>query len=132
MEQAQQLEENLRSCRVSLVLMDDEGMALLNQEYFGTSTPTDVISFLYDHMPGEPAGPSGEVIVNAERALAEGPGHGGCARELALYIAHGCHHLTGASDHTLALRARMRAVEERWLDEAEKQHVLRGIIEEAH
>jgi ssRNA-specific RNase YbeY (16S rRNA maturation enzyme) len=60
------------------------------------------------------------VFVNAERARAEGLRRGGVADELALYIAHGCDHLAGASDRTPAGRARMRRREQAWLAEARR------------
>ncbi len=113
---------------VSVVLTDDRGITGLNAEYFGRHRPTDVISFTYGSVPGEPDRTFGEVVVNVERALAEGPLHAGANRELALYIAHGCHHLSGASDDTPRLRNRMRRREENWLREAEEQGCLAGLL----
>ncbi len=90
--------------RLSLVLLDDAGITALNREYFGKNRPTDVISFAY--APDE-----GEVFVNVERARrARRP-----SWELALYVAHGCDHFSGADDHTPAQRARMLNRERRWL-----------------
>jgi ssRNA-specific RNase YbeY (16S rRNA maturation enzyme) len=45
----------------------------------------------------------------------EGPQHDGADAELALYIAHGFDHLSGADDNTPARRAAMRRTEMRWL-----------------
>jgi rRNA maturation RNase YbeY len=103
---------------VVLVLTDDAGMTPLNRAFFGKNRPTDVISVAYPPLPGRPGSGLNEVYVNVERAaqVARSPGHR--ARELALYVAHGIHHLTGASDHTPALRARMRREELAWLNEA--------------
>ncbi len=103
---------------LSLVLMDDPGMARVHEAHLGAHRPTDVISFVYPPMPGTDAGHTGEVLVNVERAANEGPKHQGASEELALYIAHGCQHLIGAEDHTPLLRARMRRVERRWLRKA--------------
>lgn len=109
---------------VSLLLTDDAGITAVNRTCFGTDRPTDVISFSYDPLPGEPENVrTGEIIVNMERAMTEGDKRGGAGRELALYIAHGCDHLTGARDDTPAQRARMRQRETAWLDEV--QHLCR-------
>ena len=58
-----------------------------------------------------------ELVINAERALAEGRRRaGGAARELALYLAHGMDHLAGRDDDTPARRRAMRRRETRWLE----------------
>ena len=85
---------------------------------FGKGWPTDVISQPYTSPPG------GEVIVNVERALfVGGPGKQGEA-ELALYIAHGLHHLAGAVDRTPAQRRAMLRQERAWLRAAAKEGLL--------
>jgi ssRNA-specific RNase YbeY (16S rRNA maturation enzyme) len=78
----------------------------------------------------------GEIVVNVERAAEAGPGHwprtrgdrSAIARELALYIAHGCDHLCGADDASRVDRLRMRRRELRWLRAAERDGCLRGLI----
>ena len=104
---------------VCVVLTDDDGILRTNREYFGRNRPTDVISFRYEAVPGEAPAWSGDLIVNVERAVQVGPEHGGPDRELALYIAHGFNHLTGADDDTDARRKRMRATENAWLRAAQ-------------
>lgn len=96
------------------MLTDDNGITPPNLEFFGKNRPTDVISFRCDPIPGE-EGATGDLIVNAECALREGPTHDGPAAELALYIAHGFNHLSGADDNTPQKRAAMRRTEKRWL-----------------
>jgi len=130
MEQVQLVNSQWQCDQLSLVLMDDEGITPLNETYFGKAHPTDVISFMYDAIPGEHGGPTGEVIVNVQRAQDLGPKHQGVNRELALYIAHGCHHLTGATDETPEQRDAMRSREVAWLDEAERYDHIQGLIEE--
>jgi len=103
---------------VCVVLVDDKGMTQTNQEYFGKNRPTDVISFRYDPVPGENNAWSGDLIVNVDRAVQVGPQHKGVDYELALYIAHGFDHLSGADDDTDAKRKKMRATETAWLREA--------------
>ncbi len=100
---------------ISVVLTDDEGITQPNREFFGKNRPTDVISFRYDPVPGEEEAAGGDLIVNIECALREGPAHDGTDAELALYIAHGFDHLSGATDDTPQKRTAMRRTEKRWL-----------------
>ena len=111
---------------VSVLLMDDEGMRALNRRFSGRDETTDVLSFRYLPQAGIRGGTTGECMVNAERALQLGKRHGGVARELALYIAHACDHLTGADDADDRQRRRMRRRELRWLREA----AARGLLTE--
>ena len=112
---------------VCVVLCDDDAIARLNREYFGKDTPTDVISFAYTPPPGGARG--GDLAVNLQRACAEGARRrGGPSRELALYIAHGCDHLTGATDDTPADRDRMLRRERRWLREAAPLGLLDSLV----
>jgi probable rRNA maturation factor len=101
---------------VSIVLTDDSGITAANREFFGKNRPTDVISFRYEPVPGEEE-ITGDLIVNVECAVREGPAHEGPDAELALYIAHGVNHLSGADDDTPARRAAMRRTEKQWLNE---------------
>ena len=112
------------------MITDDPGITELNREYFNKDTATDVISFAYDPLPGDEDGPTADVIVNIDRAIEEGGRRGDVHRELALYIAHGCDHLTGSDDQTPEDRARMRNRENRWLREAAQQGILRPLMEE--
>ena len=123
MQHVQQIDPDRSWSELSLVLTDDPGITELNQRFFNKDNPTDVISFGYEPLPGDQAGFGGEVIVNVERADRVGPDYDGPSTELAFYIAHGCHHLTGASDHTPELRAEMHAQEQDWLASAAKQHL---------
>lgn len=93
---------------------------------FGIRAQTDVVAQSYATVPGV-CGASAEVVLNAERARAEGQTRpGGAARELALYLAHGLDHLAGSDDRTPALRRAMRRRETRWLDSAPA--AFRGIL----
>ncbi len=118
MQRIQPLQPDRRWASLALLIVNDRAMIEYNRTCFGKNEPTDVISLAYDPLPGEAEGAAGEVIVNLDCARREGPQHGGASRELAFYIAHGCHHLTGATDDTDARRAAMHAEELRWLDEA--------------
>ena len=103
---------------VCIVLVDDTSITQTNREYFAKNRPTDVISFRYDPVPGEDHAWSGDLVINVDRAVQVGPDHKGIDYELALYIAHGFDHLSGAEDNTDAKRKKMRATETAWLQEA--------------
>ena len=107
------------------MLTDDAGITQYNREFFGKDRATDVISFRSEPVPGE-EGASSDLIVNVERAIQEGPNHDGVDAELALYIAHGFNHLSGADDNTPAKRAAMRRTEMRRL--AELQPEIKNLI----
>ena len=104
-----------------MLLMDNAGIKRVNRALFGRHEVTDVISQRYDPMPGLDGRHGGEVFVNVQRAAeraasirSKARGRSGKprawdeSRELALYIAHGCNHLTGAEDAEAAGRSRMR------------------------
>ncbi len=112
-----------------MVLVDDKGIVPANLEYFGKNRPTDVISFRYDPVPGEDGGFSGDLIINVDRAVKVGPEQNGADYELALYIAHGFDHLSGAEDDTPEKKQAMLDTETAWLREATAQGWLEGLFE---
>ena len=112
---------------ISTVLTDDEGITRTNREYFGKNRPTDVISFRYDPVPGEADEWTGDLVVNVDRAEKEGTVRGNIDRELALYIAHGFNHLSGADDDTPEKRKKMRATETAWLRKAGAEGLIEGL-----
>ena len=114
---------------VNLVVTDDAGIRDINRLHLGHDYPTDVITFMYQPMPGQVTHRhNGEIIVNMELAARLRRWLGNADRELALYIAHGCDHLSGEDDHTPAARRRMRRRELRWLAEASKFNLLAGLL----
>jgi probable rRNA maturation factor len=114
---------------VCAVLVDDEGITQPNREYFGKNRPTDVISFRYDPVPGEGKEYSGDLIINVERAMKEGTARGRTDYELALYLAHGFDHLSGAEDDSEEKRKKMRATETAWLRAAGNEGLIEGLFE---
>ena len=102
---------------VTVHLLDDAGIAPVNLAIMAHEGSTDVITQRYDAIPGEPDGLTGELFVNLERAASAAPRRAAWSadRELALYLAHGFDHLTGAEDKSSAERARMRRRELGWL-----------------
>jgi rRNA maturation RNase YbeY len=116
MERVQRLRREFQWTELSIVLTDD-GIRTLNQEWFGKDTVTDVISFAY-HDSGCETGDTGEIIVNVAQAQGEGVLRTSPDHELALYIAHGCHHLTGAEDDTPERKRAMLRLESAWVKKA--------------
>ncbi|MCL2876830.1 MAG: rRNA maturation RNase YbeY [Betaproteobacteria bacterium] len=101
---------------VAIHLLDDAGIAPINEAVMGHTGATDVITQRYDSCPGEPEGLRGELFVNVERAFTVPRRKQWTAeQELALYLAHGLDHLTGADDATPSARATMRRRELAWL-----------------
>lgn len=100
---------------ISVVLTDDAGIATVNRTFLDHARSTDVITFTLAPMPGDGAGTCGEIYINVQRAMEEGARRGSAADELALYLAHGCDHLTGANDRTVIERRRMRRRELLWI-----------------
>ena len=113
---------------IALIFTDDAGIIPINRATFGKDEPTDVISLTYHGMPGEPSASSGEIFINAEQARAVGRTAQGTIRELALYIAHGLHHLAGASDRTPTLRKAMLNEENVWLSKAARAGLLNKFV----
>ena len=117
---------------VTLILVSDRGSAAAHRAVFDDPAPTDVITLSYGTEPGGEPGLSGELIVNVQRAVEEGSRRTAGRRrtwdadhELALYLAHGIDHLTGADDADDAGYARMRRRELRWVAEAEESGLVR-------
>lgn len=130
MAQAAQRDPSLAGTALSMALVDDAGITPINERFVRHSGPTDVISFRYAPLPGAPAG-AAELVINVERAIQEARRRGiPPGRELGLYLAHGCLHLTGEDDATPAQRARMQRIQNRWLRRAEQAGLLAGICSE--
>jgi rRNA maturation RNase YbeY len=118
----------LQFSSLEILLTDNSGIVIANRAVFGRDYLTDVISLAYPPLPGETGG-AGELIINVELAAREGARRaGGPARELALYLAHGCDHLAGANDATPLQRAAMRRRELCWLRAAARADLLRDLF----
>jgi rRNA maturation RNase YbeY len=102
---------------VTVHLLDDAKIAPVNRAVMGHEGATDVITQRYEPIPGEPPGLVGELFVNVECACRAAPRRKGWSadHELALYLAHGCDHLSGADDRAPRERAAMRRRELAWL-----------------
>ena len=94
---------------VSLAVVDDDEIARINEQYLGRPNATDVIAFALDGPDASERPTVGEIVVSAERALAEAARRDADPQwELALYAAHGVLHLAGYDDHNPAERREMR------------------------
>ncbi len=115
--QAQKWSKPERAWREVVVhLVGDKQSAQVNGAILGHEGATDVITQAYDALPGEEPGLVGELFVNLEQALRVSLQLGRTTpeEEAALYIAHGCDHLTGADDATPEMRRAMRRRDLRW------------------
>ncbi len=94
---------------VNVLLADDARISELNRRFLGRDGPTDVLAFPVNEetsVDDEPV--FGEVVVSAETALREAPGHNSTPRrELTLYAVHGLLHLVGYDDQTEDGRQKM-------------------------
>lgn len=115
---------------LSLVWLNDDGIRTLNHAHFGRDRITDVISFCYPPIPGV-AGHTGELFINLDQAWNEGRLRAGPDDELARYIAHGLHHLTGAEDDTPVRKRRMLAMEAAWVRAAAAAGLVKGLLRRA-
>jgi probable rRNA maturation factor len=99
------LSEACPSAELSVAVVGDEEMRVLNRRFLNRDRPTDVLAFAYtvsgDHVEGE-------VVVNAEEALRQGSQRAhGPEDELLLYAVHGALHVLGWDDSTPEDRRRM-------------------------
>lgn len=100
---------------ITVTLTDDTGIQTYKEAAFGIREITDVVTIHYTPSPADPMH-EGEIFVNVQRAFErQATTEWTCYHELALYIAHGFDHLTGANDHTPEKRKAMRQREKRWL-----------------
>ncbi len=100
---------------ITLILVDDAGIAPINASAVGHQGATDVITLTYSSLPGEEPGDSAEIILNVECAWKQGGGGAGADRELAFYLAHAFDHLAGHDDASPKSRTSMHRREWRWL-----------------
>ena len=110
-----------------MVLTDDAGIVPVNTVFLDHTCVTDVVTFMLAPIPGGGAGACGEIYINVQRAMEEGAHRGNASDELALYLAHGCDHLTGANDRTLRERRRMRRRELLWIRRSRRFGLMAGL-----
>lgn len=83
---------------MSLVLVSDRAIRVLNRQWRGKDNATDVLSFPLE-LDAPPAGlpwQFGEIIISVERAVEQAQAYGhSLERELAFLFVHGCLHVFG-------------------------------------
>ena len=98
---------------ISVAIINDDQIQVLNARYLDHDWPTDVLSFVHE---SDEQRLDGEVIVSADTAHRESRRYGWRpADELLLYVIHGALHLIGYDDHNQDDLADMRAAERRHL-----------------
>ena len=101
---------------LSVVLADHAAVCALNRDWLGHDFDTDVVSFPLDDEAAARREVDGEVYVDLDTAAERAPEFGAAFEEEALrYVLHGLLHLMGHDDATEGERARMRALEDRYL-----------------
>lgn len=106
-----------RNTELSILLVDDEGIRVINRDYLHKDHPTNVISFAMQEGEGSQIQPNllGDVVVSTETAARDAAEAGiSFASELYFLLLHGILHLTGY-DHergTAEDAARMERKEE--------------------
>jgi len=112
-----------RVAEVDVAIVSAREMAALNRRHLGHGGATDVLSF--DLSDG--ADLCAQVIVCADIAVREAKSRPhGPQRELLLYVLHGLLHLLGFDDRREADARRMRALQERLLEDYFRAERLRA------
>lgn len=105
--------EGIQAAEISLAVIDDAAMHVLNHRYLNHDEPTDVLSFVLEERPGYV---EGEIIVSADTAATSARRFGWSAEnELLLYVIHGALHLVGYDDLEPEAQAEMRRRERAYL-----------------
>ena len=104
---------------LSLLLVDDESIRTLNQQYRGKDNATDVLSFpLEETRSGDREHLLGDVVISVDTARRQADDYDApLQRELYRLLIHGLLHLTG-HDHERTGERRAMEREERRLAEA--------------
>ncbi len=106
---------------LSIALVDDADIRVLNNQYLQHDYATDVISFVIDATEKSIVG---QLIVSTETAQRVATRIGvPLEHELMLYVVHGTLHLVGLDDLDDASAAKMRAAEADYLGRFDIAHV---------
>lgn len=107
---------------VSIAIVDDPNMRMLNKEYLNHDYETDVLSFALD-TDAEGKRLNGQLIVSADTAQSVAGEIGiSLDDELLLYVVHGMLHLVGYLDKTPAEKEKMRKAEADYLSRFGVKH----------
>ncbi len=114
--------EKRRDAEVSVLLADDSRIREMNRLYRDVDSPTDVLAFAMAEGEFPEVHPEvlGDIVISVERAQEQaGLAHRGLMEELRLLAIHGTLHLLGYEDETVAGRARMRKLAQKYLKAGE-------------
>ena len=98
---------------ISIAIVNDAEMHMLNRKYLDHDYPTDVLSFVLEEEDGRL---DGEIIASSDYAAKEAIRYGWTAEdEILLYVIHGMLHLVGHDDQVPAAKRKMREQERHYL-----------------
>lgn len=103
---------SVASTAVSIAIVDDAAIAVINKQFLDHTGPTDVISFdLSDD--DDDSVRNFEIVINADQAARQAAERShDTESELALYITHGLLHNFGFDDHSEADSKKMHEMED--------------------
>ncbi len=103
---------------IVVVLISDERMARLHNQFLGTYEPTDVITFHH-----------GEIFISVETAARQAHRYRStCLAEVELYLVHGILHLAGYDDSEANAAREMRGVQQRLVRLARRADKVAGRV----
>jgi probable rRNA maturation factor len=110
---------SVESATVSIAIVDDEAIGVVNKQFLDHTGPTDVISFdLSDEDDGGSEVKNFEIVINADQAARQSADRShNTEAELALYITHGLLHNFGFDDHDEAEFKKMHEMEDEILQQ---------------
>jgi len=101
--------------QLSILIVDDAAIQVINRDYLGKDRPTNVISFAMQEGEGEGVQPDllGDVVISAETAAKDAAeAQVSFESELYFLLLHGVLHLLGY-DHERGTQAEAKRMEER-------------------
>lgn len=109
------LNEGVLEAEISIVIVDDEYIIRLNQEYLNKNTTTDVLSFRLTDDTGDKL--EGEVYANIEQITRQASDyHVLMEDEISRIVIHGVLHLLGFDDQTGEQNKIMTEKEDQYLE----------------
>ena len=107
--------EGVLAAEISIVIVDDEYIIRLNQEYLNKNTTTDVLSFRLTDDTGDKL--EGEVYANIEQITRQASDyHVLLEDEISRIVIHGVLHLLGFDDQTGEQKKIMTEKEDQYLE----------------
>jgi probable rRNA maturation factor len=106
--------EGIQRAAISIAIVDDPAIHVINRKFLQHDEPTDCISFVHESSEDFL---EGEVVASVDTALTQAKRLGVPPEdELLLYVVHGTLHITGYDDLTPEAAVEMRAKEKHYLE----------------